>query len=294
MLIEDIVDALGGRSYWGYSMARCPAHDDRTPSLSIREGEDGSIWFHCFAGCPQEKVIDHLCAMGFWQLDKSKHKSRLDGTQVKKTPGAQQAATDQALAIWRESRPAAASPVERYLASRGIHVPVPNSLRFHPRLWCREERSNRPAMVALVSDYSGKPMAIHRTYLKDDGSGKAPIQKPKLMFGPCAGNAVWLASPMDELMLGEGIETCLSVMQATGKPAWAALSASGLRKIMLPSQVCRVIVLADGDDAGEAAAQDCARRLLHEGRCVHIARPPRGMDFNDILLGRISSIGDIQ
>ena len=36
----------------------------------------------------------------------------------------------------------------------------------------------------------------------------------------------------------------------------------------------------------EAAALEAARRWMREGRTVHIARPPAGMDFNDVLLGR--------
>jgi putative DNA primase/helicase len=47
-----------------------------------------------------------------------------------------------------------------------------------------------------------------------------------------------------------------------------------------------VIVLADGDEPGEAAAQECARRWKREGRRVRIARPPQGMDFNDLLKAR--------
>jgi DNA primase len=87
------------------------------------------------------------------------------------------------------------------------------------------------------------------------------------------------------LMVGEGIETCLSAMQATGYPAWAALSTSGLRALDLPGSVREVIVLADGDDAGEKAACDAALRWSREGRRVRVARPPRGADFNDVLLG---------
>jgi len=93
-------------------------------------------------------------------------------------------------------------------------------------------------------------------------------------------------------MVGEGIETCLAAMQATGDPAWAALSTSGLRTLDLPDSVHDVIVLADGDAPGEAAALDCARRWKREGRKVRIARPPRGCDFNDLLMGCAdSSIG---
>lgn len=37
--------------------ARCPAHEDKGPSLSIRETGDGTILVHCFAGCPTEAVV---------------------------------------------------------------------------------------------------------------------------------------------------------------------------------------------------------------------------------------------
>ncbi len=141
-------------------------------------------------------------------------------------------------------------------------------------------------MVALVSRCpDGVPLAIHRTFLARDGSGKAPVDPPKMMLGPCRGGAVRLGDPVDLLMVGEGIETCLAAMQATGNPAWAALSTSGLKALNLPEAVREVIVLADGDDPGEAAARHCALRWQREGRRVRIARPPRGQDFNDMLAG---------
>lgn len=51
-----------------------------------------------------------------------------------------------------------------------------------------------------------------------------------------------------------------------------------------------MIVLADGDDPGEAAAQECAWRWKRNGRRVRIARPPQGTDFNDLLLHRAPRI----
>jgi putative DNA primase/helicase len=117
-----------------------------------------------------------------------------------------------------------------------------------------------------------------------DGGGKAPVVPQKMLLGPCRGGAVRLGVPGHVLMIGEGIETCLAAMLTTGYPAWAALSTSGLRALHLPNDVREVIVLADGDDPGEAAAQECARRWKHEGRRVRIARPPQGMDFNDLLI----------
>ncbi len=143
-------------------------------------------------------------------------------------------------------------------------------------------------MVVLVTTGpDDEPVAIHRTFLAVGGAGKAPLQPQKMMLGPCHGAAVRLALSADVLMIGEGIETSLAVMQATELPAWAALSTSGLRSLDLPPEVRELILLADGDDAGEAPAVDAARRWTSEGRRVRIARPGKGLDFNDLLCGRV-------
>jgi putative DNA primase/helicase len=142
-------------------------------------------------------------------------------------------------------------------------------------------------MVALVTrGTDGAPLAIHRTFMSGDGTSKAPIEPTKMMLGPCRGGAVRLGPITDRLLVAEGIENALSAMQATGQAAWAALSASGLRALELPVEARDVVVLADGDEPGEAAARDCAWRWKRQGRRVRIARPPRGFDFNDVLLGR--------
>jgi putative DNA primase/helicase len=139
-------------------------------------------------------------------------------------------------------------------------------------------------MLALVTrGEDERPLAVHRTFLDRNG-GKAPVEPAKMMLGPCRGGAVRLAPAGDLLLVGEGIETCLAAMQATGLPAWAALSTSGLRTLDLPEAVQDVIILADGDDAGEAAARHAALRWRREGHRARIARAPRGMDFNDLLV----------
>jgi hypothetical protein len=40
--------------------ARCPAHGDRSPSLSIAEGRDGRVLIHCFAGCTVDDILSAL------------------------------------------------------------------------------------------------------------------------------------------------------------------------------------------------------------------------------------------
>lgn len=49
----DKVKAAGA----GKWKACCPAHDDRDPSLSIREAEDGKVLLHCWAGCDTESIV---------------------------------------------------------------------------------------------------------------------------------------------------------------------------------------------------------------------------------------------
>jgi hypothetical protein len=66
MTAEAIAQALQARRTGpGRWMARCPAHDDRAPSLSIAE-RNGSVLVHCFAGCRQSEVIAALRARGLW------------------------------------------------------------------------------------------------------------------------------------------------------------------------------------------------------------------------------------
>lgn len=294
MTDETIARALGGHRAGATWMARCPVHDDRSPSLSISAGKDGRVLVRCHAGCDQRDLIAALQERGLWQTT-----GRLLGIARKprrwiaEEPDAEALRRSAAaLAIWQASRAAEGSPVATYLRSRGLDLPVSPALRFLPGLK-HPSGGIWPAMVALVTHgATGSPIAVHRTFLAHDGGGKAPVDPAKMMLGPCRGGVVRLDEPGDVLMVGEGIETCLAAMQATGNPAWAALSTSGLRSLDLPRDVRDVIVLADGDEPGEAAAQDGARRWKREGRRVRIARPPNGMDFNDLLTGRNPSLTD--
>jgi putative DNA primase/helicase len=188
-----------------------------------------------------------------------------------------------ALRLWAETQVASGSLVETYLHARGITLPVLDSLRFHPGLR-HSSGGIWPAMVGLVvRGTDGEPIGIHRTFLSCDGGDKAPVTPQKMMLGPCRGGAVRLAPATNPLMVGEGIETALSAMQATGWSTWAALSAPGLRSLDLPPGVREIIIVADRDAAGETAATAASIRWIRQGRRVRIARPPAGLDFNDVL-----------
>src|SRR3546814_11757659 len=55
----DLVGALGGSLHGRTAMCLCPAHADRTPTLSLRQGERG-ILVTCFAGCERGAILPEL------------------------------------------------------------------------------------------------------------------------------------------------------------------------------------------------------------------------------------------
>lgn len=62
MTIDEIRPLLHGLKQVGKGQykACCPAHDDKNPSLSISETENGHVLLNCFAGCSQEAIANSL------------------------------------------------------------------------------------------------------------------------------------------------------------------------------------------------------------------------------------------
>ena len=180
--------------------------------------------------------------------------------------------------------PLAGSVAERYLQSRGLSDPGSPDLLFNPDLADFETRRGWPGMVARIRDGAGEPTGgIHRTYLLDDGSGKAPPGKK--MLGAVAGGSVRLSTVGEDGHLGvaEGIETALAAQAIFGIPTWAALSADGLRRWQWPDVATRVTIFADAGEAGMQAAAALTDRLNAAHMPNSIVRPLHGDDFNDDL-----------
>jgi hypothetical protein len=178
------------------------------------------------------------------------------------------------------------TPAETSLRRRGITCSLAESLRFHGDCWHGPTARRYPAMVARVE--GAEAFAVHRTFLRRDGSGKAGLEGgDKLMLGATAGGAVRLAEGPDALVVGEGIETCLSLASGLLRgrlSILASLSTSGMRSLNLPPTPGRLIVAADGDDPGRAAAHALAERAHGLGWKVSILPASQGCDWNDILM----------
>lgn len=259
MDIESIAKALGNgkeiKVEGGWSTL-CPAHEDKEPSLSLTE-KDGELIIHCHVGCDWKIVKDAIRAKGLLpERDKKK---------------------DLATFIWDKSKSDPA--IKKYLLSRNIELKnIPKYLRFN-------KYNGQMMIVAAVTNPNSKEVvAIHKTYLNSD------YQKTdRKMLGKCSGRAVWLSDPAEKMLVGEGIETTLSAMEATGLPGAACLSTSGMKRVKIPKKVKEIVILVDSDPkgAGQAAAQHLANSF--SGKTM-FATPddtcftdnPKKLDFNDL------------
>lgn len=258
----------------------------------IREAAAGLL-VHCFGGCEPGAVYDALRRLGFLDARTAgRRTNRFDYAPRDRPLVGAGARSARALALWHEARNLAGTIVERYFAVRGVDLPdLPSAkLRYHPN--CPHPSGTRlPALVALVEHVEQGSIAIHRTYLQPDGSGKAKVDPDKAGLGPVGGGAVRLGMPCGNqwLAICEGIETAASVVAACGLPAWAALSAGNIPKLVLPPEARMVTICADNDEngVGQRAAYEAAERWSAEGRRVRLFMPPLpGTDWNDVLLGK--------
>lgn len=181
--------------------------------------------------------------------------------------------------------PLAGSVGEDYLRARGLSDPASPDLLFHPDLTDFETKRGWPGLIAVARFANGdRAPGIHRTFLLDDGSAKAPAGKK--MLGSVADAAVRLFALPDDGHLGvaEGIETAVAAYDLFGTPVWAALSADGLARFRWPDGTTRITIYADAGDAGRQAAATLSDRLNRADIPNEILLPLHGDDFNDDLM----------
>jgi hypothetical protein len=251
--------------------------------LSLADGEDGRLLAHCYGGCSFDEIRAALVEHGL--LDD-------DDVAYEPVPPIRLTRTDEADRITRAKDFYASlvpdPAISTYLLSRSIRISSP-VLRWAP--YYRHRCGYiLPAMVAPIVDVTGKLTAIHATFLRPGGGGKAnlPRELQRETRGHIGTGAVRLAphDPGSELVIAEGIESTLSGMQLLGGlPGWSAVSAGGLKTIELPPAIDRIAIAVDHDlsGTGQRNAAAAMRRWRAEGRSVRALLPRvAGVDFNDL------------
>jgi putative DNA primase/helicase len=286
MSANAIGKALNGRRSVGGWLVRCPnpshgqGRGDRTPSLSVSEGEGGRLLLKCFAGCEFLEILDALKRLGLIddipKLDRARLAlHRVDPAPINHDPDAA------ALAIWRNAKPAAGTIVAEYLERRGIPLTPPPSLRCGTVMHL--DRYEMPAMIAGVQRPDGQVVAVQTTILTPKGT-QAAVSVPKITTGALGYGAVRFARAAEVMGIAEGPETALSAQLMAEIPVWASLGGARLHRVHLPEVVQEVHIFGDLDGSGRAAAQRASEIHMALGRRVVLRFPPNGLkDFNDLL-----------
>jgi phage/plasmid primase-like uncharacterized protein len=285
--LERIVAACGGILLDGGTRALIPGpnHSHKDRSVSLAETEEGRILIHCFSPKDDWRGVRRALAdLGL--LDDAPLADR-EGTRLSSSKVVAQPLDEERVArarrLWEESAPLKHSVAEAYLRKRAIPAGLCQSiaLRFHPRMTSLDDRTRRPALVAAISDAQGALQGVQVTLLSTYGTAKAALATPRRVIGKLMGGTVRLADAQDELAIGEGVETMLTASDVFGVPAWAALGADNLSRLVISAPLRRLIIAADNDDAGIRAAQTLRARMTSSTR-VEIEPAPAGFnDWND-------------
>lgn len=196
----------------------------------------------------------------------------------------------QARWLWRRRRPTEGTVVERYLREvRGIVGTIPPTIGFLPAT-----ELHPPAMIAVfgipdepepgvlvITD--DRVVGVHLTRLQPDGLGKAG-DAAKIMIGRSIGSPIVLA-PLNDLLglaVVEGVETGLSIRDATTLAVWVAGAASRMRALAdaVPDYADCVTVVVENDEAGRRHAPLLLDRLRGRGvpaEPLHVGRAADGL-----------------
>jgi hypothetical protein len=277
---REIALALGGSgapSTSGWHDFRCPAHDDKTASCGAKNERDGKIAVKCHAGCERDAILDAIEAKGLIVRRRSNRRTE------KKSPERIFAGAP------------AIDPSLLYFQVRGIDLAafleLSRAVRF-ARCWHTATKTERPALIAALTDAFGQVRAIQRLYLTGDHRAKAG--KP-MSLGKISGLAIKLGPPTKTLYIAEGLEDAMTAQQASGGQVSAAAGSSNMPNLVVPDVVTAVVFLGQNDKSDptqrdktfEQNLAKAAPKLLAQNKSVRVAWPPSNIkDANDLVRGK--------
>jgi putative DNA primase/helicase len=295
----DIVELIGssielkksGREF----RACCPFHNENTPSFYVIPAKQ---FYNCFGCGAHGNAVSFL--MEYAKLtfpaaiealaanlgaDLSRDVSRPLPTPRAITIEPPFDWSERAEFIWRRTQALAGTIGEKYLHHRGCVVPPRDThLRFLP-----SDDRFPPSLCAAVTDVmSGKPISLHFTRLAADGRGKAGTDRDKLLLGGHRKRGGCIRLWPDEcvsqgLAIAEGIESALAAAHMF-TPTWSSIDAGNLAGFPVLDGIEALTILADHDEAGLRAAQECAKRWLDAGRNARVLAPATpGQDCADVV-----------
>ena len=260
----DIVAALRGKWHGAYALCHCPAHDDRKPSLSIRQGHRG-ILVHCFAGCEPQDVLREIA-----RLPAGARSYCADvGHRFCQSRGNPRR-------LWDDGeRDCRARWVPNILPDANFRSTSPTSASIPV---ARSDPSRVHAIYQPCWSHCGRGLelkAVQRIFLDAD-TARCSV---KMLLGK-PGRGTWRAGGSARtLALAEGFEDAAAFTKLTGIRCWAALGAERLPLLRLPDDLDHLILAPDYDRAGRLAARKAQAAYRRPGLTIETRYPSPFKDW---------------
>ncbi|KAK1548461.1 hypothetical protein Q3G72_025016 [Acer saccharum] len=291
MSTTDVLERLDGvKQVHGGWLARCPAHEDRSPSLSIGTGESRRILLRCFAGC---ETVDVVAAIGLTMKD-------LAGDAVIDAPRVERREIVRPKPLpWDQERMQALvdEAADRLTGEAGDHVAVRYARdRFgvtladvhRLRLGYLPMFGGSPRLVIPFRDTFGVARGMQARALDPDAkvrwlSPRSPTRGEWSRWGWFRGRV--LDAPV---IVTEGPGDALSAV-TLGYHAIAIRGASNAtdaatqRAVRAQAGNRKILIAGDGDEAGEGFSRALAQALQSVDAWHDILPMPQGMDLTDFL-----------
>lgn len=268
---KEAVRRLKGTWHGSYGKARCPAHQDSSPSLSISPGRK-AVLFKCFAGCPQDAILAALKSHG--PIERP--------TSIDDRPLERRDLTGLVRQLWDKALPLAGTPAERYLESRRIlHSTIG---RYAPSAVTYENQQRlRSRALFLPVIERDEIVALARVFIDREGRKNADLAEPKRTLGDPRGGAVQIGRiENDHLNLAEGFEDAESAIAMRGLPGcWAVNGTEQYARLYIPPHIKSIAIYSQHGVAAAAGIAKAEPHLTAAGRSLRIHLPPPRGDWND-------------
>ncbi len=194
--------------------------------------------------------------------------------------------TNKAEYLFNRGQPIAGSPAQDYLASRGISLSTPN-LRYLFNAIHGDFKQRLPALlVRFDHTISGELTAVQKIFflIKEKQKRKRFTGSPKHCGVLVSGNQT-----NETIVVTEGLEDALSIAQVVQDKMniaiWATGGDMGLKHFIPPQTARNILIAADNDQAGIAAAKSLGARVRDLRLFTKIVAPTKpGTDWNDLLI----------
>lgn len=258
-----IVQRLGGTWSGQHAMVRCPAHDDRNPSLSIRQGRS-SILVHCFAGCEGADVMRAI--------------RRVVGRPILDQHPIPAPANDRPAPfqrLWDDARPIEGTLAEHYLRDvRGIRF-LPPDVRFHPRCPMGRGRAARFLPALLVGVFHRERLiAIQRLFLDPVSA----VRTHRMMLGHSRGGTWPARFAGPAIAVAEGFESACAYRQLTGREASTCFGVRNFARFAPAPGTDSIVLLPDNDAEGQTFARRALAQRRNDGIQVSVVDCPADYD----------------